>query len=282
MVLTHKYYDGKIPAPGELTDYDKQTIKEFFDIKEEMEQFLDNYRFREALKEAMNLARIGNKYLTDTEPWKLVKTDPERTATVMNLSMQITANLAIAFEPFLPFSSTKIKQFIAKDDLKWSQLGNIDLLPAGHIVNQSELLFEKIEDDVIEKQVQKLLDTKKANELASHQTAPQKPNIQFDDFTKLDIRVGKVLECQKVPKADKLLQFKIDDGLGGRTIISGIAEYYNPADLIGKNVCFIANLEPRKLKGIESQGMILSAENADGTLAIIQPTKEILPGSEVK
>ncbi len=282
MVLTQKYYEGKIPAPGELTDYDKQTIKEFLDVKAEMEQFLDNYRFREALKEAMNLARIGNKYLADTEPWKLIKTDPERTATVMNLSMQITANLAIAFEPFLPFSSAKIKQFIAKDDLKWSQLGDIDLLPVGHTVNQPELLFEKIEDEVIEAQVQKLLDTKKANELASRQAAPQKPNIQFDDFTKLDIRVGKVLECQKVPKADKLLQFKIDDGLGGRTIISGIAEHYNPADLIGKNVCFIANLEPRKLKGIESQGMILSAENADGSLSIIQPMKEVLPGSEVK
>ncbi len=282
MVLTYKYYDGRIPALGELTDYDKQTLKEFSDVKVEMEQFLNNYRFREALKEAMNLARIGNKYLADTEPWKLIKTDPERTATVMNLSMQITANLAIAFEPFLPFSSAKIKQFIAKDDLKWSQLGNIDLLSVGHVVNQSELLFEKIEDDVIEKQVQKLLDTKKANELASHKAAPQKPNIQFDDFTKLDIRVGKVLECQKVPKADKLLQFKIDDGFGGRTIISGIAEHYNPDDLIGKNICFIANLEPRKLRGIESQGMILSAENADGSLAIIQPMKEVVPGSEVK
>jgi len=282
MVLTHKFYEGKIPALGELTDYDKQTLKEFSDVKEEMEQFLDNYRFREALKEAMNLARIGNKYLADTEPWKLIKTDSERTATVMNLSMQITANLAIAFEPFLPFSSAKIKQFIAKNDLKWLQLGSIDLLPAGHVVNQPELLFEKIEDETIEKQVQRLLDTKKANELASHQAASQKSTIQYDDFSKLDIRVGKVLECQKVPKADKLLQFKIDDGLGGRTIISGIAEHYNPADLIGKNVCFIANLEPRKLRGIESQGMILSAENADGSLAVIQPMKEVLPGSEVK
>ncbi len=282
MVLTHKYYEGKIPAAGELTDYDKQTLKEFLEVKVEMEQFLNNYRFREALKEAMNLARIGNKYLADTEPWKLVKIDSERTATVMNLSMQITANLAIAFEPFLPFSSAKIKQFIAKDNLEWSQLGSIDLLPVGHTVNQPELLFEKIEDEVIEKQVQKLLDTKKANELAAHQVAPQKPNIPFDDFTKLDIRVGKVLECQKVPKADKLLQFKIDDGLGGRTIVSGIAAYYKPEELIGKNVCFIANLEPRKLKGIESQGMILSAENADGSLAIIQPMKEVLPGSEVK
>ena len=282
MVLTHKYYDGKIPALGELTDYDKQTLEEFSGVKAEMEQYLNNYRFREALKEAMNLARIGNKYLADTEPWKLIKTDPERTATVMNISMQITANLAIAFEPFLPFSSDKIKQFVAKNDLSWSQLGNMDLLPVGHIVNAPELLFEKIEDEVIERQVQKLQDTKKANELASHQVTPQKANVAFDDFTKLDIRVGKVLDCQKVPKADKLLQFKIDDGLGGRTIVSGIAEHYNPADLIGKNVCFIANLEPRKLRGIESQGMILSAENADGSLALIQPIKDVLPGSEVK
>ncbi len=282
MVLTHKYYEGKIPAYGELTDYDKQTLKEFSEVKMEMEQYLNNYRFREALKEAMNLARIGNKYLADMEPWKLIKTDPERTATVLNLSMQITANLAIAFEPFLPFTSAKIKQMIAKDDFAWTQLGNIDLLPIGHIINQPELLFEKIEDEVVERQVQKLLDTKKANELAAHKAAPQKANIAFDDFTKLDIRVGKVLECQKVPKADKLLQFKIDDGLGGRTIVSGIATHYRPEELVGKNVCFIANLEPRKLKGIESQGMILSAENVDGSLAVILPMKDVLPGSEVK
>ncbi len=282
MVLTHKYYEGKIPACGELTDYDRQTLKEFSEVKAEMEQSLNNYRFREALKEAMNLARIGNKYLADMEPWKLIKTEPERTATVLNLSMQITANLAIAFEPFLPFTSTKIKQMIAKEDFAWTQLGDIDLLPAGHVINQAELLFEKIEDEIVEKQVQKLLDTKKANELAAHKAAPQKANVVFDDFTKLDIRVGKILECVKVPKADKLLQFKIDDGLGGRTILSGIAEHYNPEDLVGKNVCFIANLEPRKIKGIESQGMILSAENADGSLAVIQPMKEVLPGSEVK
>ena len=281
MVLTHKYYEGKIPAAGELTDYDKQTLEEFSNVKTEMEKFLNVYRFRDALKEAMNLARIGNKYLADMEPWKLIKTDAERTATILNISMQITANLAIAFEPFLPFSSAKIKQMINKNDLKWTQLGDIDLLSAGHTINQPELLFEKIEDEAIEKQIQKLLDSKKANELAAHKAAPQKEFVTFDDFTKLDIRVGKVLECTKVPKADKLLQFKIDDGLGGRTIVSGIAAYYKPEDLVGKNVCFIANLVPRKLKGIESQGMILSAENADGSLAVIQPMKDVLPGSQI-
>ncbi len=282
MVLTHKYFEGKIPAHGTLSDYDTETWKEFNGVKAELEKYLENYRFREALKEAMNLARVGNKYLADTEPWKLAKTDMERTATILNVSMQITANLAIAFEPFLPFSSEKIKQLIRKNDLRWSQFGETDLLEAGHTISTPELLFEKIEDETIEKQVQKLQDSKKANELKAHKAAPQKQNIAFDDFTKLDIRVGKVLECQKVPKADKLLQFKIDDGLGGRTILSGISAYYDPAELVGRNVCFIANLEPRKIRGIESQGMILSAENADGTLAIIQPMKEVLPGSEVK
>ncbi len=281
MVLTHKYFDGKIPACGALTDYDKDTLVEFNKIKEELDNSLQNYRFREALKEAMNLARVGNKYLADMEPWKLAKTDMERTATILNISMQITANLAIVFEPFLPFSSDKIKQLINKSDLKWSQFGQIDLLEAGHTLNQPELLFEKIEDEAIEKQVQKLLDTKKANELKEHRANPQKSSIVYDDFSKLDIRVGKILECQKVPKADKLLQFKIDDGLGGRTILSGIAEHYNPEDLVGKQVCFIANLEPRKIRGIESQGMILSAQNADGSLVVIQPSKEVIPGSEV-
>ncbi|GHU90809.1 methionine--tRNA ligase [Bacteroidia bacterium] len=281
MVLTHKYFEGKIPVCGEFTDYDKTTLTEFVAVKSELENYLRNYRFREALKEAMNLARIGNKYLADTEPWKLVKTDMLRTATVLNISMQITANLAIVFEPFLPSSSGKIKQFINKSDLQWSQLGRIDLLSSGHVLNQPELLFEKIEDETVERQVQKLLDTKKANEQREHRAKPQKNNVVFDDFSKLDIRVGKVLECQKVPKADKLLQFKIDDGLGGRTILSGIAEHYNPEDLVGKQICFIANLEPRKIRGIESQGMILSARNVDGSLSVVQPSKEVLPGSEV-
>jgi methionyl-tRNA synthetase len=284
IVLTHKYFDGKIPTKGDLTEYDRATLDEFVHVKEEMENYLNGFRFRDALKEAMNLARIGNKYLADTEPWKLAKTDRERTATVLNISMQITANLAIAFEPFLPFSSGKIKRLINTSDLKWAQLGSIDLLAAGHVLHTPELLFEKIEDEVIEQQIQKLQNTKKINELNEYKAAPQKADIAFSDFEKLDIRVGKVLECTKVPKADKLLQFKIDDGLGGRTILSGIAAYYKPEDLVGKNVCFIANLEPRRIKGVESQGMILSAENADGNLALIQPEagKTIAPGSEVK
>ncbi len=282
MVLTHKFFDGKIPVCKELTDYDRETLKELAEVKSALENNLDNYRFREALKDAMNLARIGNKYLADMEPWKLAKTDMERTATIMNLCMQITANLAIAFEPFLPFSAEKIKYLIHKYDLKWEQLGRIDLLAAGHILEHPELLFEKIEDDTINQQVQKLMDTKKANELKERKAAPQKANIAFDDFSKLDIRVGRIVECQRVPKADKLLQLRIDDGLGGRTILSGIAEHYQPGELVGRNVCFIANLEPRKIRGIESQGMILSAENADGSLAVIQPLKDVLPGSEVK
>ncbi|GHV32166.1 methionine--tRNA ligase [Bacteroidia bacterium] len=285
IVLTHKYFEGKIPARGEFNESDSAILDEFKRIKEDLENYLDQFRFRDALKEAMNLARIGNKYLADTEPWKLAKTDMERTATILNIAMQITANLAIAFEPFLPFSSKKLKQMINKPDLKWSDLGSVDLLETGHQLNQPELLFEKIEDEAIEKQIQKLQDTKKANELNESKgtiAKPIKANISFDTFEKLDIRVGKVLECTKVPKADKLLQFKIDDGLGGRTILSGIAGYYNPEELVGKQVCFIANLEPRKIKGIESQGMILSAENADGNLAVIQPDKEVSQGSEVK
>ena len=282
LVLTQKYFDGKVPALGELNDYDKQTLDEFSNVKKDLENYLNHYRFRDALKEAMNLARIGNKYLADTEPWKVAKTDMNRTATILNISLQITANLAIAFEPFLPFTSEKIKKMINKEDLKWSELGNIDLLNANHTINKPELLFDKIEDEEIEKQIQKLQDTKKANELKEYKAAPIRPNIAFDDFTKLDIRVGKVLECTKVPKADKLLQFKIDDGLEGRTILSGIAQHYKPEELVGKNVCFIANLAPRKIKGIESQGMILSAENADSSLAIIQPEKEVKSGSEVK
>jgi methionyl-tRNA synthetase len=282
LVLTQKYFEGKVPARGELTDYDKETLKEFVDVKHEVEKLLDVFRFRDAQKEAMNLARIGNKYLADTEPWKLAKTDIARVATILNISLQITANLAIAFEPFLPFTSAKLRGFIHLPEFKWSELGSIDLLPAGHQTSTSELLFEKIEDDVMEAQVQKLLDTKKANELANYEPKPILENIAFDDFTKLDIRVGTVLDCQKVPKADKLLQFKIDDGLGGRTIVSGIAQHYKPEDLIGKQVCFIANLAPRKLKGIDSEGMILSAEDADGKLVVVSPSAGVKPGSEVK
>ncbi|HIZ27478.1 MAG TPA: methionine--tRNA ligase [Candidatus Barnesiella merdipullorum] len=283
LVLTHKYFEGKVPEAGELTDYDRETLKEFADVKASVENYLDHYRFRDALKEAMNLARIGNKYLADTEPWKLAKTDMPRVATILNLALQITANLAIAFEPFLPFSAEKLRGMLHMHHCDWNMLGRTDILPAGAELGKPELLFEKIDDSVIEAQVNKLLETKKANELKNHKAAPVRENVPFDDFAKLDIRVGKVLECQKVPKADKLLQFRIDDGLGGRTIVSGIAKHYKPEELVGKNVCFVANLEPRKLKGIESQGMILSAEDADGRLIVITPAAdEIAPGSEVK
>lgn len=283
LVLTQKYFHNKVPARGELTDYDKETLKEFVNIKVEVEKLLDTFHFRDALKEAMNLARIGNKYLAETEPWKTAKTDLARTATVLNIALQITANLAIVFDPFLPFSTKRLKEFIAINDLSWNQLGQIDILTEGHhLSNTSDLLFAKIEDEAIEKQIQKLLNTKRLNEVQEKKALPQKLNIQFDDFDKLDIRVGKVLECIKVPKADKLLQFLIDDGMGKRTIISGIAQWYKPEELVGKQVCFIANLEPRKLRGIESQGMILSAENADGSLSLITTSSTVDPGSQVK
>jgi methionyl-tRNA synthetase len=282
LVLTEKYFEGKVPAAGELTDYDRQTLKDFENVKEDVERLLDIFHFRDAQKEAMNLARIGNKYLADTEPWKLAKTDMARVATIMNIALQITANLAIAFEPFLPFSMEKLNKMLNVEPLGWNKLGSVDLLPAGHKLNKPELLFEKIEDSVIEAQIQKLLDTKKANEEANYRANPIRENIEFDDFTKLDIRVGTVLECTKVPKADKLLQFLIDDGLDKRTIVSGIAKHYQPEELVGKQVCFIANLAPRKLKGIVSEGMILSAENFDGSLSVISPMREVKPGSEVK
>ena len=282
LVLTEKYFEGKVPAVSELTDYDCQTLKDFEDVKANVERLLDTYHFRDAQKEAMNLARIGNKYLADTEPWKLAKSDMTRVATIMNIALQITANLAIAFEPFLPFSMEKLNKMLNVEPLGWSRLGATDLLEAGHQLGKSELLFEKIEDSVIEAQVQKLLDTKKANEEANYKAKPIRENIAFDDFTKLDIRVGTILECTKVPKADKLLQFRIDDGLEKRTIVSGIAQHYAPEELVGKQVCFIANLSPRKLKGIVSEGMILSAENFDGKLSVITPEKEVKPGSEVK
>ena len=277
--LTQKYYNGVVPACGELTEYDQATLDEFKDVKVKVEELLDNFKFRDAQKEAMNLARIGNKYIADSEPWKVIKTDPERVKTIIYISLQLTANLAIAFEPFLPFSSEKLRHMLNMETFEWAQLGNTNLLQEGHQLNQPELLFEKIEDAAIEAQVQKLLDTKKANEEANYKAEPIKENIPFEDFEKLDIRVGTVLECTKVPKADKLLCFKIADGLENRTIVSGIAKYYKPEDLVGKQVCFIANLAPRKLKGIESQGMILSAVNHDGSLSVITPEKEVKPGS---
>ncbi len=279
--LTQKYYDGVVPQPDELTDYDRETLAEFADVKARVEQLLDGFKFRDAQKEAMNLARIGNKYIADSEPWKVIKTDPDRVRTIIYISLQLTANLAIAFEPFLPFSSEKLRAMLAMESFEWEQLGRTDLLAPGHKLGTPELLFEKIEDAAIEAQVQRLLDTKKANEEATYRANPIKADIAFEDFEKLDIRVGTVLECAKVPKADKLLCFKIADGLEDRTIVSGIAKHYKPEELVGKQVCFIANLPPRKLKGIESQGMILSAMDADGSLSVITPQREVKPGSEV-
>lgn len=281
LVLTHKYFEGKVPALGELTDIEKSVLKEFEDVQHRVESLLNTYRFRDAQKEAMNLARIGNKYLAETEPWKLAKTDMERVATILNVSLQISANLSIAFEPFLPFSSQKLRSLLGLQTCDWSALGSINLLSEGQTIQSPELLFEKIEDDAIEAQVQRLLDTKKANEVADYKPQPIKENVAFDDFMKLDIRVGTVLDCQKVPKADKLLQFKIEDGMGTRTIVSGIAQYYQPADLIGKQVCFIANFEPRKLKGIASEGMILSAEDSDGRLVVISPSDLVKNGVKI-
>ncbi len=281
MVLTKKYFEGKVPAMGELTDYDKETIAELGKVKAEVERYLENYRFRDGLKEAMNIARIGNKYLADTEPWKLAKTDMDRVATIMNISLQIVANLSIGFEPFLPFAAKQMREFVAIDQFNWDDLGSIELLAEGTQLGEASLLFEKIEDETIEAQIQKLLDTKKANELNSYKPAEVKEDTSFEDFMKMDIRVGTVLECAKVPKADKLLQFKIDDGMGGRTIVSGIAKFYKPEDLVGKQVCFIANFPPRKLKGIESQGMILSAEDADGRLVLITPSDLVKSGVSV-
>ena len=282
LVLTQKYFDNKVPAIGELTDYDRETIAEAQKIKQTVEYNLETYHFREAQKEAMNLARIGNKYLADTEPWKTAKTDMSRTGTILNLSLQMVANLAIVSEPFLPFSAKKIYSFINADKFDWEKLGSFELLPEGHELGKAELLFEKIEDEAIDKQVEKLHATKEANEQQTYKAKPIKDSIVYDDFGKLDIRVGTVLECEKVPKADKLLRFLLDDGLNKRTILSGIAAYYpNPEELVGKQVCFIANLEPRKLRGIMSEGMILSAENADGSLSLIEPSKEVLPGSQI-
>ena len=283
LVLTHKYFDGKVPACGELTDYDKATIAEFMDVKAEVEKLLDTFKFREAQKEAMNLARIGNKYLADTEPWKLAKTDMERVGTILNLSLQLAANLAIAFEPFLPFSSEKLRGMLGMETFEWNQLGSTDLLAAGHQLGKAELLFEKIEDSAIDAQMQRLEDIKKANEAANYKANPVKPTISFEDWEKLDIRVGTVLECERVPKMKKLLKFKIADGLADRTIVSGIAEHYAPEELVGKQVLFIANFAPRQFKnGLVSEGMILSAENYDGSLAVTSLLREVKPGSEVK
>lgn len=282
LVLTQKYFDGCVPPLGELTDYDRETLHELAVTKERVEQLLDNFKFRDAQKEAMNLARIGNKYLADTEPWKLIKTDEARTATILHIGLQIAANLAIAFEPFLPFSSKKLRQMLNMTTCRWSDFGRNDLLQTGATLGTVELLFEKIDDAAIEAQLQKLADSKKQNQLNAWQPADIKTNTNIDEFDHADIRVGTVLECQKVPKADKLLQFKIDDGMGGRTIVSGIAQSYpEPEKLVGMQVCFIANFPPRTLKGVESQGMILSAVDADGKLVLVQPSKPVKNGCQV-
>ncbi len=280
--LTKKYWNGVVPACGELQDVDKAAIAEFKDVKEKVEQYLDIFKFREAQKEAMNLARIGNKYITECEPWKVWKTDPKRVETILNISLQLVANLAIAFEPFLPFSSEKLRKMINMPNFEWSQLGSTDLLKAGDQLAEPELLFEKIDDETIDKQLQKLADTKKANEEAAYKAEPIKPEVAFEDFEKLDIRVGHILNCEKVKKSKKLLKFTIDDGSGvERTICSGIAAYYEPEDLIGKDVLFVANFAPRKMMGIESQGMILSAVNFDGSLNVTSLLGSVKPGSQV-
>ena len=280
--LTKKYWDGKVPACGVMTDEDKATLDEFKDVKMRVEHLLDKFRFREAQKEAMMLARIGNKYIADSEPWKVWKTDPQRVETILNIALQLVANLAIAFEPFLPFSSKKLCKMLNIDHFEWEQLGSTDLLKAGHQLAEPELLFEKIEDDTIQAQLDKLEATKKANEAAAYKAEPVKKTVSFEDFEKLDIRVGWVKDCQKVKKSKKLLQFTIDDGSGNdRTILSGIAAFYEPEQLIGKRVLFVANFEPRKMMGIESQGMILSAVDFDGSLSVTTTLKEVKPGSQV-
>ena len=280
--LTQKYYEGVVPSCGEFTESDLATIEEFRGVKAEVERLLDTFRFRDAQKEAMNLARIGNKYLADAEPWKVIKTDSERVKTILYVSLQLVANLAIAFEPFLPNSSAKLREMLANPELTWDQLGQTDLLAAGTVLPKPELLFEKIEDEAIQAQLDKLAAIKKQNEQENHRANDIKPTIAFEDFEKLDIRVGTVTACERVPKMKKLLRFDIADGLENRVIVSGIAQHYEPEQLVGKQVCFIANLAPRTFKnGLTSEGMILSALNADGTLAVICPEKNVLPGSEV-
>ncbi len=280
--LTKKYWNGIVPPCGELKDIDKQIIAEFKDVKEKVEASLDAFKFREAQKEAMNLARIGNRYIAECEPWKVWKTDPKRVETVLNISLQLVANLSIAFEPFLPFSSAELRKLINMTTYDWSELGSTDLLKSGHQLAEPHLLFEKIEDDVIEAQLKKLEATKKANEEANSKAAPIKESVLFDEFEKLDIRVGHIVNCEKVKKSKKLLKFSIDDGSGTeRTILSGIAAYYEPEQLIGKDVLFVANFPPRKMMGIESQGMILSAVNFDGSLAVTTTLSKVKPGSQV-
>ncbi len=281
--LTKKYFQSVVPAAGEMLSVDNDAIAEFKDIKDKVESLLDQYKFREAQREAMNLARIGNRYITETEPWKVWKTDPERVKTILHVCLQLTANLSIAFEPFLPFSSARLREMLSLDTFRWEQLGTMDILKAGHQLGEPALLFEKIEDSVIEAQLNKLEETKRQNEAAEYKPEPVKENIPFEDFEKLDIRVGLVTACEKVKKSKKLLKFHIDDGTSeGRTILSGIAQYYeDPQVLVGKQILFVANFAPRKMMGEESQGMILSAVNYDGTLSVTTTSADVKPGSQV-
>ena len=281
--LTTKYWNGVVPACGELLDVDRQALEEFKDVKQKVEALLDQFKFRDAQFEAMNLARIGNRYITECEPWKVWKTDQKRCETILNICLQLTANLAIAFEPFLPFSSKKLREMLNLESFEWDQLGSTDLLKAGHQLGEPSLLFEKIEDETIQKQLDKLAATKKQNEAAQQKAAPIKDMVDFETFEKLDIRVGLIKDCQRVPKSKKLLQFTIDDGSGtDRTILSGIAAFYeDPSVLVGKRILFVANFAPRKMMGIESQGMILSAVDADESLSVVTTTKDVKPGSQV-
>lgn len=282
LVLTGKYFDAKVPPLGTLEDIDSDVLAQIADSKARIENMLDNFHFRDALREAMNLARTGNKYLADTEPWKLAKTDMSRVATILNVALQLSANLNIAFEPFLPFSSAKLRQMLQFDSVRWADFGKTELLPAGHALGKTELLFEQIDDATIEQQINKLQQTKAANAAQSQTAKAVKETVELDDFLKLDIRIGTVVECSKVPKADKLLQFRIDDGMGGRTIVSGIAAHYpEPEKLVGTQVCFVANFAARKLRGIDSEGMILSAEMPDGSLVLVQPNTKISDGSTI-
>lgn len=279
--LTQKYYDGIVPTPGEWTDYDRETIAEFQGVKAEVERLIEGFRFRDAQREAMKLARIGNKYLADSEPWKLAKTDPDRVATILYLALQLTANLSVAFEPFLPFSSQRLRDMLALPHVEWSRIGATDLLTPGHKLGTPGLLFAKIEDETVEAQLRRLEEIKKANAAANYKAAPVKPEIPFEDFEKLDLRVGTVTACEKVKKSKKLLKFEIADGAESRTIVSGIAHYYNPEDLVGKQVCYVANLAPRMISGIESCGMILSAVNFDDSLSVVTVDRKVVPGAQV-
>jgi methionyl-tRNA synthetase len=282
IVLTHKYFDGVVPAAGELLDIDKNVLAEIRQIKQTLSDNIETFHFRDALREAMNIARAGNKYLQETEPWKLAKTDMTRVATVLNVALQICGDIAVAFEPFTPFMVGKLSKMLCLENLTWDMLAADDIVKAGTHLGEAVLLFEKIEDAAIDAQIKRLEDNKKANALNNWKPEPQQPDVDFDTFMKADLRVGTVLECERVPKADKLLKFLIDDGMEKRTIVSGIAKYYNPEDLVGKQVCFIANLPARKLKGVESQGMILSAEDRDGRLVVMGPTAPVAPGAQVK